>query len=427
MYLTLEDPRARIQGSRDPLGVLPVWSDSGRKVVTNLTTQTTSVRGFSILLLGRYYGERLVADRIIDETSALDVFLRMEQIGAYVRYVAHGVEEDIRGIERVKRFKEEYKGRPPIEPDATGMILSDQRMYGLWGLYSVSARLSGLLQDGPVGLTPLARDFVEATYTPRVRPVENLLTRLLVQGGRLKTSRQDRLFSALSEVLDEKMAPSEAAFYGVVLRDAQHVKEVPAKRQRLFARLLREHSDLSGPVGRTELLDLAEQAHLEDGALSDRLKKIANLEAFLAPSEALFELLEVRHRQRPQALSRHLHDTWGGSVPNLDRGAFEEILPEIRAKVGPEIATQIDRCHRALAVGEYTEAILAELEWNKEVMGRRHAAPWVTLSPEGRLDVRYRATERELPDREEIHTLWRNDYFIGSLKRITATLEEGSR
>jgi hypothetical protein len=62
VFLTLEDPRAKIQGSRDPLGVQPIWTRFGRGVVTNLTTVRRSVRGFAVLLLGRYLGERLVQE-----------------------------------------------------------------------------------------------------------------------------------------------------------------------------------------------------------------------------------------------------------------------------------------------------------------------------------------------------------------------------
>ena len=61
-FLTLEDPNARIKGSRDPLGVQPIWISFARHIVTNVTAAANSVRGFSILLLGRYFGERLVRE-----------------------------------------------------------------------------------------------------------------------------------------------------------------------------------------------------------------------------------------------------------------------------------------------------------------------------------------------------------------------------
>lgn len=39
MFLPLEDPRAKIQAFRDPLGAQPVWSGfGGLHLVSNLTT-----------------------------------------------------------------------------------------------------------------------------------------------------------------------------------------------------------------------------------------------------------------------------------------------------------------------------------------------------------------------------------------------------
>ena len=91
MFLTLEDPNAKIKGSRDPLGAQAIWTAFGRQVIANLTTQTNSRRGFTILLLGRYLAERAIEDGRISRELGLDAFLCFEQIGAYVRYVAHRV------------------------------------------------------------------------------------------------------------------------------------------------------------------------------------------------------------------------------------------------------------------------------------------------------------------------------------------------
>ena len=51
-FLTELDERAQVKGSRDPLGLVPLWSRFGREVVGNLTTVTNSVRGFTTLLIG---------------------------------------------------------------------------------------------------------------------------------------------------------------------------------------------------------------------------------------------------------------------------------------------------------------------------------------------------------------------------------------
>ena len=189
-FLTLEDPNAKIKGSRDPLGVQPIWAAFGRHVVTNLTTQSSSVRGFTTLLLGRFAAE-LVDKGMASREDALDVFLRMEQLSAYVRHVAHGVEGEIRGIERVRKTVEETRGRVPIHADRRGWILSDQKVYGLWGLYSVSARTSGLIPEGALDVTEDTRAFLKRNYVDRLDGAARPLLRLLAKGGTLDTRGKD--------------------------------------------------------------------------------------------------------------------------------------------------------------------------------------------------------------------------------------------
>ena len=58
-FLTDIDSRAAIKGSRDPLGAQAIWTLLGRHVVGELTTNTTSVRDFVILLLGYGFVEKL--------------------------------------------------------------------------------------------------------------------------------------------------------------------------------------------------------------------------------------------------------------------------------------------------------------------------------------------------------------------------------
>jgi hypothetical protein len=424
MFLTLEDPNARIHGSRDPLGVQPVWASFGRHVVTNLTTVTTSIRGFTVLLLGRLLAEKMIEKGVAGEQDALSIFLRAEQIGSYARYVEHGVDSDIRGIERVKRFVEENGPNVFIQDDASGMILSDQKVYGLWGLYSVSARTSGMIADGPVGLTEFTREFTDKNYWPILQGVEPKLFKLLKDGGFLKTDKNDPIFSTVSKLLPQTFTSDEVWFYSQTLRDALHVKDNPsAKRQPLFAELLKNHSDLQNGINRAEILGLAKVAQGKDKALALRLEKIARLEALFAPAEALFDYLQSRGNQKPAELDSKIRDHWGKQVPYLFESSIDDILPEIENIVGKELGTVMKNCDLALAAGAYEDAIMGILEWNKIVMAARKAAPWIQLN-NGKLDVRYRGQEKELPDGKTLTGLWRNSYFINALKRIIFHLAE---
>jgi hypothetical protein len=355
------------------------------------------------------------------EQDALSIFLRTEQIGSYARHLAHDVDGDIRGIERVKRFVEENGPNVPIQDDASGMILSDQKVYGLWGLYSVSARTSGMIADGPVGLTEFARDFTDKNYWPVLQSAEKKLFKLLRDGGKLLTQVKDPIFSAVSKLLPQTFTDEEIWFYSQTLRDAQHVKDNPsAKRQPLFAELLNIHSDLNKYTNREEILNLAREVSGEDEALSLRLKKIARLEALFAPAEALFDYLQTRGEQKPADLALKLQDHWGKQVPHLD-SPLDNIISEIVAVVGQELCGAMSKCDHSLNAGAYEDAIMALLEWNKLVMAARKAAPWIQLTS-GKLDVRYRGQEKELPDGDNLPHLWRNSYFIDALKSIVNLL-----
>ena len=297
MFFTLEDPNAKIKGSRDPLGAQPIWTAFGRHVVTNLTTQTNSTRGFTILLLGRYLAEQAIEDGRIGRELALDAFLRFEQIGAYVRHAAHGVGGEIRGIERVRSRLREHRGLVPIAADPDGYILGDQRVNGLWGLFSVSARVSGLIPDGPVGLTPEANEFVELQYLPALQPAMGRLSRLVARGGKLDTRAPDGVFGALSRVLSESFTGEEQHFYGQYLRDGLHVRNAPPGRQQRFRELL-DHVDLATPSGRSGVVRLYELARPVDRDLAYRLDRIVRTEAVLAPAMTLFDFMLTCHNRQ---------------------------------------------------------------------------------------------------------------------------------
>ena len=422
MFLTLEDPRAKIQGSVDPLGVQPIWSHFGRHVVTNLTTVSNSVRGFTVLLLGRYLAEQLVEDGRADPEDALSIFLRTEQACGYARHARHDA-RDMRGVERIVARLEGSRS-VTIDDHPEACLLSDQKVYGLWGLFSVPARVSGLLADGPVGLTQSARDFVESAYRPALRPVLSSLLRLVRDGGVLDTSKRGSITSALADAMPPLFTSAERTFYREYLRDALHATSSPPKgRQALLARLFASLTELAEPTSRVELLAVVKAARVEDAVLATRLERIVRLEGLAALAEELFAFLLGQHRQPIAAAAMHLADRWGRELPNLD-DSLEDLAPEIVEATTEGRATLMIRCHAALRAGDYVEAIHALLDWNREVLAMRGSAPWVTESG-GKLDVRYRGDGRLLAEADELPLLWRNTYFLDALKDVTRQLEEG--
>lgn len=431
MFLTLEDPRAKVQGSRDPLGIQPIWSRFGREVVTNLTSVTRAVRGFAVVLLARYYSERLIEQGIAYEEDAVPMFLRLEQIAAYARYSRDedSQQDIVLGVTRVARFLREHSMKVPICNDATGFILSDQKTYGLWGLYSVSARASGLLAPGPVGLTTEAREFVEQTYVPKLRSVQAKLEKLILKDGVLNAVKGQQPYTAMLKLLTGPLTEGEREFFAQTLRDArgQDVSSDPLdkarrERQRQLAELIPECCREDRSVTRTDVFSLMEAAHSRGyDALTERLRRILRLESLLVPIEAIFERLQAKSGQRINDVAKQIQDDWRDDVPGLN-DPLDSLLPDIRSSVDDEQTKCVIECDEALRTGQYRNAIETILRWNEVVMSGRGSAPWVK-SVGGKLDVRFRGLEVAFPKRDELPDLWRNGYFLDSLREVTFQTE----
>jgi hypothetical protein len=421
MFLTLEDPRAKVQGSRDPLGLQPLWSGLGRRLVVNLTTVSDSVRGFTTGLMARWFSQELVDSRRCGDDSALAMFLRTEQLVAYARAIVNG-DEDFRGVERVRRVRA-AGDRITIDHGPRGVILSDQKTYGLWGLYTVPSRVSGLYLEGPIGLTTEVEAVIDARIRPRLEPAISRILDLVARGGRLDPSPNEPALVALASCVQPDIEPEECMFYGRYLRDAAHSRQpVSHHAQATLASLLRDHTSLDAPLDRVETMQLAEAAG-SSSWLGTELQRVARLEALLAPADVIFDHMLARHGQSPTTVASELADRWGRTFPNVDR-PLDDLLTtsELEHVTSESHASHLRRVDEALRQGDFEEAIHGLLNANAEVMERRRSAPWIRLV-DGRLDVRYRGTEAELPSGDDLPILWRNTYFIDSLKSVTRQLE----
>ena len=101
LFISLQDPRQRPKGTRDPLGFEQIWTLYGREVVSGLTTITNSLDNFIVALLGFY----LSGINEIDNDEKMMNFIRYEQTVAYLRLHINR-SQNILGITRAKNFKD---------------------------------------------------------------------------------------------------------------------------------------------------------------------------------------------------------------------------------------------------------------------------------------------------------------------------------
>lgn len=429
-FLTDVDPQAAVKGSRDPLGLQTIWARLGRHVVGNLTTVSTSVRDFTTLILAYYFAERVANES--RGNGDLGVFLRWEQLAAYARGEING-DFNFRGVERVRKNLNEG-GRVRLGTDSTAQILSNQKTYGLWGLYTVAARSSGLAEGEPTRLTAAGRDLVERVYLPifakeGVRNADAVVARLAKPRTDLDLAKSDRRFlEAIAKVLAKRLSSAERETYRTHLL-LGGPQDKTGGGQAILARAMEStFDDKDWTLSPARLRHLAKRCRAAGdigNAVADRLERIRTAELLLAPSAALFGVMLASDGQTVAELSCVVRRHWGASVRTVDVDATASLETELRDSTGDaETGRRWVKLARALAAGEFNDALALLMEQNAFVMeARAGAGPWVDLN-NGRLRVRFRDENvGELPDRSELPNFWRHSYFLDSLRTVALALQ----
>jgi len=429
-FLTDLDSRAAIKGSRDPLGVQSIWTRMGRHVVGNLTTVSTSVRDFTVTMLGYYFAERVAEETAVSDD--LNVFLRWEQLSAYAR---GGGNNDwaFRGTERTKK-NWNSADRVRLGADSGSFILSDQKTYGLWGLYSVPSRSSGLVEGSPTRLTAEARQFVEENYLPvldgkTMARGEGLVDILAKRSVELRPKDRDHvLFDSVAKVLRRKFTSAERSLYVRHLIEGGP-KESTQGGQRLLAEAMKTTFDVKDwQLSPAVVKHLAKQCRAEAGdtgrKVAEYLDHIRIAEQLLAPCVSLFAYSLSSDNQRLDDVAVTIRKEWGPELRSVDPKALEAIEPELIDASGErESARRWLTIAGDLAQGDYAKAITQLIDQNREVMVMRGgAAPWLEIR-DGKLHVKLAAETGYLPTKKDLPTHWIHSYFLDSLRTVTKELE----
>lgn len=128
--------------TRDPLGLLPIWSQRGRSVVTNMTEQTNHVAGFQLLVTTLRLWEEFQNWSPDARVRVEEFFLLTEQAFAYSTF-SRTETWPLPGRERIVQFIK--NGAPQLS--LKNGILANQLGNGVWGLYRGAALRSGILHD----------------------------------------------------------------------------------------------------------------------------------------------------------------------------------------------------------------------------------------------------------------------------------------
>ena len=429
-FLTEIDPNIDVKSSRDPLGLQPIWSALGRRFVAHLTTVTTSLRGFSTLLLGLELAERaLEAKRAFNpqlrEKERLACFLRFEQLAAYSRRVVHKA-TDIRGINRVKRRLDEGQSIVSIGEADEHQILAEQKTYGLWGLYMTAARGSGLVEHADARPTESVREHIAATIAPTLgRSVMRELAKWLCdEGRRFEPRARDReIAKALGRALGPRPSPDERSFLGEALIQVAPERDTTRGSQRQLWNAMRGRDlDWKSKCTYTDVQSFWRDAPAGSD-LRTALEQVLAIEPLLAFCDELFAYLVGGRKMKKIAAIEGCRNALGkGAFRHLRRDAVTISAEIIDLAAGAGTSATLGHILDALAADDFDHVISLLLDHNDSVMRARGGLGWVDCSS---TELRPRLYQRPkaLPAREELTTLWRNTYFLDALRWLGAEID----
>jgi hypothetical protein len=321
--------------------------------------------------------------------------------------------------------------RITLSDNRTYQILGNQKIYGLWGLYTMPARASGLVDGSPTRLTPPALELVERVYLPLLQDGAGKDSRRILDLLRPPRSRVDvrgaeaPVVKPIGRVLHPRLRAEELSFYRRHLLDGGPQDSTDG-RQRQLAELLDDSLDRRDFAWSTAMVgNLAKAAQARGEGwhpLAHRLARIRTSETVLGPVSALFTYLLGLDGKTVDSVKKRLRDEWGPGLRTVDPGSFAEL----RSEVAADDAATGDRwvgIAKAAATGEYAKLVDLLVEQNSAVMSTRGGAPWIEKR-QGKLHVRFRDEQGFLPRREEIPTLWRFAYFLDSLRSVAVALKE---
>jgi hypothetical protein len=413
-FLTSLDENAYVKGSRDPLGLVPVWSRFGRDVVGNLTTVTSSVRSFTTVLVALELADTLNEQFRQDAPKTLETFLRFEQIAGYAR-VKVNRDRQIRGLLRVvKRLNEGRRIRISTAQEA--QILSNQKIYGLWGLFIGAARESGLVKESR--LEPEPKAFVERQYLALLGKagLRRLLDILRRDPYELQPEGRDaEVFNAVAKMHLPRLRAEERATYQKHLAWCLPSDPTSGRQRALSEALANVRCD---EFGFKEFRSV-QKAVRRNTELSEALERIAHLENLIAPAALVFGFLQDRDGQPVKTVEQQIHDTWSRPLRlNL------EGLTALKSRIAVALQSEAEadlwmRLARAFTRADYRQVIELLVGINTAVMQRRGgAASWLAIE-KNRILVRLSDEPDELTSVQEAEDRWRSTYFINSLWSIS--------
>jgi len=317
----------------------------------------------------------------------------------------------------------------PIRAEAGGQILSNQKIYGIWGLYSVASVSSGWVETEGHRLTREAIKHLESHTLPLLqKKCPGALGRIrafLIKDRSFRPTGADKaLAKGLAHVLRPQLDAVERSFYGRHLVLAETSKDPTKGRQGLLWQILGQLNDdgpfaWDEPFSYLELVEARKRSGAVDTGLERALSHIETVEPLFATSAMLFGFMLARREAKVDEVADSMMQKLGSNLDHIRAESIRKLHSTMERASSTGVADKLVSLAGSLCKGEYRRFISTAMDLNAQVMKARNGDAWV-VKRKGRLHVRLRSETSYLPGPDELPELWINSYFINSFKEVGA-------
>lgn len=382
MYaFTAIDPDFKPKGSRDPLGFQPIWAETGRKLIKDLSTVSANINDFKILCFVRYFFVYYKKQK--DEKDFLPFFLRMEQVFAYARR-RHNHETAFNGSNFVSKLftNDSYS----ISNDQKDNILSNQRTYGIYGKYIRPARDMGLFEHAE-----FANTFKKGFNTDVLAIFEKVYSEK-------KTTLTAIEIEPLAEMI-KTISNEERIFFRELILQGSN----PLHIQQKLYRFLVQNPEFTNQ-SKFNLFDYLNGllSTSMDKELNDVVEEIIKTELVIAPLAYRFAYLLSEGQWTDKSIEKN--EILNQKLREVEYPFCSDVVLELR-NILPLTGVSL---------------VESLIERNTKVSKRRNGSPWI-IAEHKKYVVYFGEANRDFKLLEDNH--WENSYFIQTYLRLFNAIE----
>ena len=386
VFFTQKDNDISGTSQRDPLGLQPIWSYYGRRVINHLTTISTNIHGFREVLLCLSICNELNGLR--KDLSYSDLILLFEQLFIYTS-ISNNTIEGILGADNGNARFITNNGNPEINHKQT--ILVREISLGYYGRYKTPLSTMGIIDNRSslvIDLEQIKKFYGESRYLEILTAVKSFVISSNKKFNNFKARE------ALYEAVFGKFRKGECNFW------LGRLNEINGESKELMKRCYKEVNNDSIP----EILFASLQSYKE-------VSNILKLEPFLRCLEEIFyKAMAAKDIRSIKVDNLNEHEKRFMEFCSItdynDSQLFNARIKYLKEKCSPSSENYIENV----------------IKYHKLVCQQKKSSVWVELDPAGRLQPFVNSDDVEIDINK-----WGRDYYLSSLKSIKAEIEEFSK